>query len=198
MTGLLRPQEVAGTPDLEIPHGDLETGPELRVVGQGREPRPRLGRELARIWVEQVGVRGDVGAADASADLVELAQPEHVGALHDQGVRLRDVDARLDDRRRNEHVGVTGEEGVHPLLEVALPHLAVGDEETEPRAQLLELCAHLLDRLDTVVEIERLPAARMLALERLPDHLLVELPHGRPDRPPPLWRRLDDRDVAEP
>ena len=47
------------------------------------------------IGIEEVGVRRDVRAADAPADLVELAQPEHVGALDDQRVGLRDVDARI-------------------------------------------------------------------------------------------------------
>ena len=141
---------------------------------------------------------GDVGAADAAADLVELAEPERVGALDDQRVGLRDVDARLDDRRRDEHVRVAGEEGVHPLLEVALAHLPVRDEEAEPGAELAELLADLLDRLDAVVEVERLAAARVLPLERHLDQLLVVLPHARPDRPPPLGRRLDDRDVAQP
>ena len=91
---LLGAEQVAGAADLEVPHRDLEAGAELGVVGEGREPRPRLGRELHRIRVEQVGVRGHVGAAHAAADLVELGQPERVGALHDQRVRLRDVDAR--------------------------------------------------------------------------------------------------------
>ena len=94
-----------------------------------------------------------VGAADATADLVQLREPERVGPLDDQGVRLRDVDARLDDRRRDEDVRVPGQEGVHALLEVALRHLAVGDEQAKPRAELLELLGGLLDRLDAVVEV---------------------------------------------
>ena len=139
----------------------------------------------------------DVGAADAAADLVELAQPEDVGALDDERVGLRDVDARLDDRGRDEHVGVAREERVHPLLELALAHLPVRDEEPEPGAELAELLAHLVDRLDAVVEVERLAAAGVLSLERDPDQLLVVLPHARPDRASPFGRRLDDRDVAQ-
>jgi hypothetical protein len=72
-------------------------------------------------------MRRDVGTPDAAADLVQLAQAERVGALHDERVRLRNVDAGLDDRRRDEHVGVAGQERVHALLEIALAHLTVGD-----------------------------------------------------------------------
>jgi hypothetical protein len=37
-------------------------------------------------------VRGDVRAADAPADLVQLREPERVGTVDDQRVGLRDVD----------------------------------------------------------------------------------------------------------
>ena len=142
-------------------------------------------------------MRGHVRAADAAADLVELGEAEHVRALDDQRVRLRDVDARLDDRRRDEHVGVAAQERVHLLLQLALLHLPVRDDEAELRAQLPQLLGRLLDRLDPVVQVERLPAALELALERRPDELLVVLAHRRPDRAPALGRRLDDRDVAQ-
>ena len=64
-------------------------------------------------------------------------------------------------------------------------HLAVRDEEAKAGTELLELLARLVDRLDPVVQVERLPAARVLALERGLDELLVVLADGRPDRAPP-------------
>ncbi len=64
------------------------------MVGERREPRARLGGQLGRVRIEEVRVRGHVAAADATADLVELREPERVGALDDQRVRLRDVEAR--------------------------------------------------------------------------------------------------------
>src|SRR3954464_11319538 len=82
---------------------------------------------------------------------------------------------RLDDRRRHEHVGVAGEEGEHLVLQLALRHLAVRDEEADAGAQLLQLLRGLVDRLDAVVEVERLPATRDLAFERLLDQLVVVL-----------------------
>ena len=155
------------------------------------------GRQLRRLGIEEVRIGEDVRAADPAADLVQLREPERVGALDDERVRLRDVDARLDDRRRDEDVGVAGEEGVHALLELALGHLAVRDEKAKRRAELLELLGGLVDRLHAVVEVERLTAARVLALERGPDELLVVLADGRADRAAARGRRLDDRDVAQ-
>ncbi len=55
----------------------------------------------------------------------------------------------------------------------------------------------LFDRLDAVVQVEALAAARRLALERDRDQLVVVLADEGADRPPPLGWRLDHRDVAQ-
>ncbi len=86
---------------------------------------------------------------------------------------------------------------MHLLLELLLLHLPVRDEEAQVGAELLQLLRGLLDRLDAVVQVERLAAALLLALERLDDQLLVVLADGGADRPAALGRRLDDRDVAQ-
>ena len=142
-------------------------------------------------------MRRHVRAPHATADLVQLGEAEHVRTLDDERVRLRDVEARLDDRRRHENVGVAPQKLHHPLLELALGHLAVGNEQPQVGTELGELGGGLLDRLDAVVEIERLAAALGLPLERMLDELLVVLPDVRPDRTAPLGRSLDHRDVAE-
>src|SRR5215213_7353161 len=193
----LRAEQVARAADLEVAHRDREAGAELGVVRKRREARPRLRRQLARIGIEEVGMGEDVGAPDAPADLVELGEPQRVRPLHDQRVRLRDVEARLDDRRRDEHVRVAAQERMHLLLELALPHLAVRDLYAERRRKLLDLGGSLVDRLDAVVQVEALALARVLTIERLLHELVVVLTHVRADRPAALGRCLDHRDVAE-
>src|SRR6266545_6340651 len=141
---------------------------------------------------------GHVGAADPSANLVELRQPELIRPLDDQSVRLRYVQARLDDRRRNEDIRVATEEGVHLLLQLPFAHLAMCDEEAETRRELLQLLQRLVDRLDAVVEVEGLAATLHLALEGELDRFLVVLADRRTDWAAALRRGLDDRDVAEP
>ncbi len=65
-----------------------------------------------------------------------------------------------------------------------------------PRAQPAQALGGLVDRLDPVVQEERLAAARMLALERLAHELLVVLADVCLHRAPALGRRLDHADVA--
>ena len=135
--------------------------------------------------------------ADAAADLVGLGEAEHVGALDDERVRLRDVEPRLDDRGRAQHVVVAAQELEHDLLELAVAHLAVGDADAHLGHQPAQLLRRLVDRLDAVVQEERLAPALVLAPYRLRDELLVPLPHVRPDRLAIGGRRRDHRDVAQ-
>jgi uncharacterized ferritin-like protein (DUF455 family) len=73
----------------------------------------------------------------------------------------RDVDARLDDRGADEHVRVAAQERHHPRLELGVLELAVGDFEAHARAQAAQSRGDLVDRLDAVVQVERLaPRAR--------------------------------------
>ena len=79
-----------------------------------------------------------------------------------------------------------------------LVELAVGDLEAHARAQAAQALGRLVDRLDAVVDEERLAAALLLAHDRLLDELLVVVADVGLDRPAALGRRLDDADVAQP
>src|SRR3954471_7346932 len=197
VAGLLVAEQVAGAADLEVAHGDLEAGAELGVVAQRAQALRRLLGERRRARVQEVRVRALARAAHAPADLVELGEAEVVGTLDDQRVGLRDVDARLDDAGRDEHVGLAAQEAHHPRLELLLVELAVGHLEAHPGAQAAQALGRLVDRLDAVVDEERLAPARLLALERLLDEPLVVLADVGLDGPPALGRRLDDADVAQ-
>ena len=148
--------------------------------------------------IEQVGVGALARAPDPAADLVGLGEAELVGALDDQRVRLRDVEARLDDRRRHQAVGVAAQELEHRSLELGLVHLPVGLGEANARAERPQALGDLVQRLDPVVEEEGLAAALDLALDRPAHQLLVVGADVGADRPPALGRRLDHRDVAQP
>ena len=116
-----------------------------------RQARAGLRGEGRGGGIEQVGEGAVAGAADAAADLVGLGQSELVGALGDQGVGRGDVEARLDDRRRHQAVGVTAQEAQHRLLQLAVLHATVGLDEAGPRHQGAQPLGHLVQGLDPVV-----------------------------------------------
>ena len=126
-----------------------------------------ISAQLAALAVEQVRVGPTSRPADAPAELVELGQTQRVGAVDDDRVGVGDVEAGLDDRRAHEHVELAAREREHHLLELALAHLAVGDDDARLGQQLAQLLGLRLDRLDAVVDEEHLAAAVELAQDRV-------------------------------
>ena len=66
---------------------------------------------------------------DATAQLVQLGEAESVGAVDQDRIRGRYVDAGLDDRGADEQLEAPVVEVEHELLEIALAHLAVADAD---------------------------------------------------------------------
>src|SRR3546814_9416268 len=64
-------------------------------------------------------------AADATAQLVQLREAEMLGAIDQNRVGARYVDAGLDDRGADQDVEALVIEVEHHLFEFALAHLAV-------------------------------------------------------------------------
>ena len=117
VSGLPGADQVAGAPNLEVPHRDAKSRAELGRLAHGLEPFVGLlGQDLVP-RVEQVGIGPLARPADAATQLVELAEAEQVGAVDDEGVDRRHVDARLDDGGADQHVVLALPEVVDDLLE---------------------------------------------------------------------------------
>src|SRR5581483_4185897 len=165
-----------------------------------RKPLPRsLNSLIAASRFFATGDRFSSGGITryAYAQLIELRQAVPIGAVDDDRVRIRDVEAVLDDRRRQQHVELARDEVEHRALERVLVHLAVADDDACFGNETLNQAADREDRLDAVVDEEHLPAARDLVADRAPDHFLVELHDVGLDRQAILRGRLDDRHVAD-
>ena len=184
VAALLGAEQVAGTAELEVAHGDAKARAELVVLPDGAQPLPGQVQH-ARVPVEQqVGVGLVLETADAAAQLVELRQAEAVRALDDEGVAIRDVEAALDDRGANQHLVLPGDEIGHHALEPVRAHPAVADADVHSRQQLAQPGRDQIDAEDAVVQVENLPAAPQLVLDRLDDQLLVVAFHDGLDGQP--------------
>ena len=120
IAGLRLAEEIAHPAQPQVGPGDLET-----VLG-GREKREPFVRLLPHV-AQQDAERLLGAAPHASAQLVQLGEPEVIGVVDDDRARARDVDAALDDRRRDEDVDLTVRERVHDALQLARAHLAVAE-----------------------------------------------------------------------
>ena len=98
-------------------------------LGDGLEPGPR---DLVGRVRHEDAERLDRAAPDATAQLVELGEPEPVGPLDDHHRRRRDVDPDLDDGRADEHVQLAVPEAGH--LGVAFGRLHPAVDHARPAA----------------------------------------------------------------
>ena len=97
VAGLRPSQEVAGASDLKVALGNREARTQLGVRGDRLEALVRgLGQRLVA-RVEEVRVGAFAASSDAPAQLVKLGQAEGVGAVHDERVRVGDVQAGFND-----------------------------------------------------------------------------------------------------
>ena len=197
VAALLAAEQVARAANLEVERRHAEPAAEVGELADGREPLPRHRRQRVARRDQQVRVGRPVGPPDAPAQLVELRQAVAVGAVDDDRVDVRDVEAVLDDRRGEQHVELARDEVDHRPLELVLAHLAVADDDPrlghEPREQV----ADRVDRLDAVVDEVDLAAARQLVADDARDERLVEAHDVGLDGEAVLRRRLDDRHVAD-
>src|SRR3546814_6529040 len=121
--------------------------------------------DRAPLWRGWRVVSGRRRPPDPAAQLIERCDAEAVGALDNQCVRARDIEAGFDDRRRHQHVIFAVVKGAHPLLDLARRHLAVRDDIFDlghPRAQEFLDVGQVLDAWG---DEEALPAAIMRSEE---------------------------------
>src|SRR5579863_2818791 len=166
MPGLLAAEQVARAADLQVLQGHVHARAYLGVLGHGGQALVRgLGQgRLGR--VQEVGVGPLRAAADPAADLMQLGQAVHVGAVDDERVGVRDVQARFDDRGRDQHVVLPLPEVDHDLFQLVLVHLPVRHRDPRLRDQLSDLGRDPADRADPVVHEEHLAVAQQLTPDR--------------------------------
>ena len=193
---LLLAEDVARTPDIEILAGQREARAEAveraqdpqALFGRGRERHARLGGEI--------GIGAGFRAPHAAADLVELGEAEHVGAVDDHGVGGGDVEPALDDGGGQQHIVFAVVKGVHALIELARSHLRMGHHEGNLRHVFAQEFLDLGDVLHAGHHVEALPAPVMLAQERLADGDGIEFAHIGADGEAIDGGRGDHRKIA--
>ena len=70
-------------------------------------------------------------AANPATKLIQIGEAEPVGAINDDRVGVGNVEAALDDRGADEHVGMAFDEPVHDGFEFVVAHLTVADVDAD-------------------------------------------------------------------
>ena len=129
LAALVFAEHLAGAADLQVVHGQEEARPQLLHRLDGIQTPLSLGRRLGFLVRQQIGVGLVVRAADPAAQLVQLGQAEAVGAVDDDGIGMRVVDACFDNGRAEQQVVLLLRELAHHTLQLAFGQLAVADHD---------------------------------------------------------------------
>ena len=144
------------------------------------------------------GVGAGFRASDTAAQLIELREAEHVGAIDDQGIGGGNIEAGFDNIGRDQHIIFAVIEGADALFQFGGGHLSMRDGEFGFRHILPQPGGGVVEVFETRADEKALAAAKTLAEKGLADDEIVEgrdkSAHGEAiDR-----RRGDDRQFAHP
>ena len=197
LSALFLAEELAGAADLEVLRREREPGPEVFERLNRLEALTCVLGERCRRWRDQVRPGAVVRTTDATAKLVQLREAKAVGAVDQDRVRSRYVDAGLDNRGAYEQLETPVIEVEHELLEVTLAHLAVADADRRLGHQAAQALREDLDVLDGVVHEIDLPAAADLAQAGLAHEAVAPLRDESLDGDPLCGRRRHQREVSK-
>ena len=117
MSGLFVAEQIAGAANVEIVAGELEARAKRVERLQHFEPLLRLRRDRLVDRRGEQGVGAGFRASDAAAQLIKLRKAEHVGAIDDQGIGGRNIEAGFDDIGRDQHIIFAVIEGADALFQ---------------------------------------------------------------------------------
>ncbi len=177
---------------------ELKPRAERVEVAQHLEPLVRRLGHLPFGRGDEVAIGARLGTSDPAAQLVQLGEAEAVGAMDNHGVGGGDIEPALDDGGRHQHLELAVVERAHPLLDLGGRHLAVRDDVLHLRHLLAQELLDIGQVGDARGDKERLPAAIMLAQQRLAEHDRIPRHDIGPHRQPVDRRGLDDRQLAQP
>ena len=200
-TVLARAEKVAGSAQPQVLLGNFEA-----VVRALQNLQPLL-RDVVIGFGKQDAVAPGPAAPDAAPELVELAQAEALRIFHDHQCRVRDVNADLDHRGRNEDVKLVLDKRAHDLFLFGGAQFAVDTADAQVRKNALLqlgsvfLCAlevhrPILALLDGGADDKDLVALRDLSADEFRDAFAHVFAHGEGVHLLAARRHLvDDRDI---
>ncbi len=117
-----------------------------------------------------------MGASHPAAQLIELCQPQLVGAVHDNGVGIGNINTAFDNRRAQQQIETLVIEILHDLLQFFFAHLPVGGAYLCFRHQISKLFCNAFNRADFIMQKIDLPTATDFTQDGLTQQGVVPFP----------------------
>ena len=177
MARLLGTQQVAGTPDFQIPHGNFEAGAEFRKIPNGRQPFFRNFRQVFVRTVGEIGIGVPGGASYPPPELMQLGQAEPVGIFNNQGIGVWNVQAGFNDGGAYQNLDFALGHGLHDLAQSFLAHLTVSYSHPQAGDPTLEGTGAFVNGFRPIVQIVNLAAPFHLPADGVIQHSGIVLHH---------------------
>ena len=171
MSMLTRAEQFARAADFQIPHRNRIARAELCVLSDDLESLLTFERRGKFSVAEKVRIGARRSPSDPAAQLIELSEAKRVGTVNDQCVRVRNVQPRFNDGRREQNIHIARVEAMHHIGEFMLRHLAVAHIHMRFGHELIEMRLHRIDGVDAIMHEENLSTAFEFAQDGLPHQL---------------------------
>src|SRR5579884_2225293 len=181
VSALLGAADIAGAADFEVPHGNLETSPQLGELFNRLEPASGRRRDAALTVEQQIGIGPVLVTTDSSPQLVQIRQAVLIRLVDEDRVDVGDVQAALDDRGRHQDVALLADEAEHRLLQLMLVHLAVGNRDARLGHDRTQLLRNIVNVVDAVMDKVDLTVTVQLAQDGVPNERRIEAGNARLD-----------------
>ena len=175
---LFGPKQITGPADLQIAHGDFESAAETGVLLDGTNAFACVGQQRRMARQQHIGVCLMFVTTHAPAQLIQITEAEPVGAVDDNGVGVRDIDAALDDGGGEQHIGFAVDEGGHHILQFIGLHLAVPHQNARLRHNALQFFLQRINGAHAVVQEKNLTAPMQFALDGATDQIFIVISHN--------------------
>ena len=127
MAVLFRAQNIARPADLQVTHGNLDAGAQLRKLPDGLETLLRLLPKHLVTSVHEKRIGSPARPAHAPPQLVQLGKSHAVRILYNHRIGIGNIESRLDDGGADKHIDLPIDEIKHDALQLMLVHLAMGE-----------------------------------------------------------------------
>ena len=91
---------------------------------------------------EKKGIGLSASTSNPATELIEIGKAKAIGAINDDCICIRDIDAAFDDGGGEQDIGFALDKGAHDHLEFVFFHLAVTDDDAGLWYEVFEFFAH--------------------------------------------------------
>ncbi len=179
MPVLTHSQQISCSPDLQVPHGNLEPAAQICEFPNGRKPFLRHFLQHLVPSVHQKCIGRPIGTSHPASELIKLRESQIIGIMNNHGVHIGNVQTCLYNGCGHQHIDFPVDKIEHNFFQLMLLHLTVGIGHSRLRHQRCNLCRHIRNIVHTIVYIIHLPASGQLSGDGLPHQLVIIFTHKR-------------------